>query len=203
MAIARCITRDPKLFLMDEPFSNLDAKLRERYRLQLKRLLQEFSITTVYVTHDQLEARILADIVVVMRDGNIVQTGTYEEIYSSPVNIFVGDFLNINAETPAINLIPGGALSPEYEGSTIGFRCEHARVVQEKTENAVQAKILYLKKSPFGKEAVYHLQSDSGELYAESPLLENIQENSTVWVYPEKFHVFSVEDGLRIETIQR
>jgi ABC-type sugar transport system ATPase subunit len=82
VAIGRCITRDPALFLLDEPFSNLDQKLREKYRRQLKKLLRYFRITTVYVTHDQQEALCLADVLTIMNIGSIEQVGTPEEVYN-------------------------------------------------------------------------------------------------------------------------
>ncbi|TAK24795.1 MAG: ATP-binding cassette domain-containing protein [Chloroflexota bacterium] len=93
VAIARCIVRDPKLFLFDEPLSNLDAKLRMRTRVEVKRLLNRFKITAVYVTHDQIEALALADRVAVMRLGRIEQVGPYNEVYRRPVNAFVAGFV--------------------------------------------------------------------------------------------------------------
>jgi multiple sugar transport system ATP-binding protein len=84
VALGRCITRDPALFLLDEPFSNLDRALREKYRVNLKILLKQFDITTVYVTHDHSEALILAGRLAVMDGGRIKQVGTYQEIYDPP-----------------------------------------------------------------------------------------------------------------------
>jgi multiple sugar transport system ATP-binding protein len=95
VALGRCITRDPRLFLLDEPFSNLDAQLREKYRFGLKKLLRELEITTIYVTHDQQEALILADLLAVMNVGTIEQVGTPERIYSLPNSLFVAEFLNV------------------------------------------------------------------------------------------------------------
>ncbi len=103
VAIGRCIARDPKLFLLDEPLSNLDARLRARTRVELKRLLTRFHVTTVYVTHDQGEALALASRVAVMRRGRIEQVGTYAELYERPQNAFVAAFLG----TPPANLLPG------------------------------------------------------------------------------------------------
>ena len=84
VALGRCITRDPALFLLDEPFSNLDQALREKYRVNLKILLKQFNITTVYVTHDHHEALILADLLAIMNRGRIEQVGTYQDIYEQP-----------------------------------------------------------------------------------------------------------------------
>ena len=103
VAIARCIVRDPTVFLFDEPLSNLDAKLRTRTRVEIKRLLRRFKITTVYVTHDQTEAQAMGDRIAVMQAGKIQQLGTYREIYDDPANMFVAGFVG----APPMNLIPG------------------------------------------------------------------------------------------------
>ena len=103
VALARAIVRTPKVFLMDEPLSNLDAKLRVSMRAELKHLSRELKITTIYVTHDQIEAMSLADRVAVMRDGVIQQLGTPDEIYNDPANMFVAGFIG----SPAMNLIGG------------------------------------------------------------------------------------------------
>ncbi len=103
MALARAIVRTPKVFLMDEPLSNLDAKLRVTMRAELKHLSRELKITTIYVTHDQIEAMTLADRVAVMKNGVIQQLGTPDEIYNDPANLFVAGFIG----SPAMNLING------------------------------------------------------------------------------------------------
>ncbi|MBN1402118.1 MAG: ABC transporter ATP-binding protein [Anaerolineae bacterium] len=103
VAIGRCIVRDPSLFLFDEPLSNLDAKLRSSTRVEIKRLLQRFHITAIYVTHDQTEAITLGDRIGVMRAGKIEQLGTYHEIMENPVNAFVAGFLGL----PPMNLLRG------------------------------------------------------------------------------------------------
>ncbi len=103
VALARAIVRTPKVFLMDEPLSNLDAKLRVTMRAELKHLSRELKITTVYVTHDQIEAMTLADRVAVMKNGAIQQLGTPDDIYNDPANLFVAGFIG----SPAMNLING------------------------------------------------------------------------------------------------
>ncbi|QPZ93419.1 ABC transporter ATP-binding protein [Thioclava electrotropha] len=103
VALARAIVRTPKLFLMDEPLSNLDAKLRVTMRAELKHLHHELGVTTVYVTHDQMEAMTLASRVAVMRKGRIVQLDTPKMIYSEPANLFVASFIG----SPPMNLIDG------------------------------------------------------------------------------------------------
>jgi len=107
VAIARAIVRAPKLFLFDEPLSNLDAKLRVKTRTEIKRLLHKFGITSLYVTHDQVEAVALADKIVVMHAGRIEQVGTYQELTQDPVSIFVAGFLGL----PPMDLYPSGSIS--------------------------------------------------------------------------------------------
>lgn len=102
-ALARAIVREPQVFLMDEPLSNLDAKLRQAMRVQIKHIQRKLKITTVYVTHDQIEAMTLADRIVIMKGGTIQQIGTPDEIYSDPANTFVASFIG----APPMNLIDG------------------------------------------------------------------------------------------------
>ena len=107
VAIARAIVRAPRLFLFDEPLSNLDAKLRAQTRSEIKRLLHRFRITSLYVTHDQVEAIALADEIVVMHEGRIEQVGTYQNLIDHPVNTFVAGFLGV----PPMSMFPGGYIS--------------------------------------------------------------------------------------------
>jgi multiple sugar transport system ATP-binding protein len=103
VAMGRAIVRDPKVFLFDEPLSNLDAKLRVQMRSEIKELHQRLRTTTVYVTHDQVEAMTMADRIVVMNAGIVEQVGSPLELYDRPANIFVAGFLG----SPAMNMIPG------------------------------------------------------------------------------------------------
>ena len=140
VALARAIVREPTVFLMDEPLSNLDAKLRVSMRAQLKHLQHELAVTTIYVTHDQIEAMTLADRVVVMKRGVVQQVGTPEEVYNQPANLFVAGFIG----SPAMNLIPGrldegafvadGVRVPGLKGATrdnvvLGVRAEDLQIV--------------------------------------------------------------------------
>ncbi|MEM8786778.1 MAG: ABC transporter ATP-binding protein [Pseudomonadota bacterium] len=102
-ALARAIVRQPQVFLMDEPLSNLDAKLRQAMRVQIKHLQKQLKITTVYVTHDQIEAMTLADRIVIMDGGAIQQIGTPDQIYGDPANTFVANFIG----APPMNLVEG------------------------------------------------------------------------------------------------
>src|ERR1051325_6918855 len=103
VAMGRAIVRDPQVFLFDEPLSNLDAKLRVAMRTEIKELHQRLKTTTVYVTHDQIEAMTMADQIVVMRDGYIEQNGSPLQLYDHPANLFVAGFIG----SPAMNFLPG------------------------------------------------------------------------------------------------
>jgi multiple sugar transport system ATP-binding protein len=138
-ALARAIVRQPHVFLMDEPLSNLDAKLRQHMRVQIKHIQRQLKITTVYVTHDQIEAMTLADRIVIMEKGAIQQIGTPDEIYNDPANTFVANFIGsppmnlINGEvTGGVFTAPGvkvGGLTTAFEGTvTLGIRPEDCRV---------------------------------------------------------------------------
>jgi multiple sugar transport system ATP-binding protein len=102
VAMGRAIVRDPKVFLFDEPLSNLDAKLRVSMRSEIKALHQRLKTTIIYVTHDQIEAMTMADRIVVLKDGHIEQIGSPIELYDSPANVFVAEFIG----SPAMNLLP-------------------------------------------------------------------------------------------------
>ena len=141
VALARAIVRRPNVFLMDEPLSNLDAKLRVSTRAQIKNLSHELKVTTVYVTHDQIEAMTLADRVVVMFKGIVQQVGTPTEIYDRPGNTFVASFIG----NPAMNLIEGTLKGGTFTADkvhitgltgpdgpvTLGFRAEDAALAED------------------------------------------------------------------------
>ncbi|MGQ7845157.1 ABC transporter ATP-binding protein [Granulosicoccus sp. 3-233] len=122
VALARAIVRTPKIFLMDEPLSNLDAKLRVTMRAELKHLHHELGVTTVYVTHDQMEAMTLAHRVAVMREGRIVQLDTPKKIYSEPADLFVASFIG----SPPMNLIEGRISEGRFEAPGISLPVEGA-----------------------------------------------------------------------------
>jgi len=118
VAMGRALVREPKVFLLDEPLSNLDAKLRVQMRAELKRLHQKLGITTVYVTHDQVEAMTLADRIVVMSAGKALQIGPPQEVFRRPANIFVAGFIG----SPAMNLIRGRASGGQVSAGELSFR---------------------------------------------------------------------------------
>ncbi len=125
VALARAIVAGQRLCLMDEPLSNLDAKLRNSVRKDIKKLQRDLGITVVYVTHDQTEAMSMADTVVLMKDGHIQQIGTPENLYNSPNNTFVAEFVG----APPMALIGTDALSGFEQGKTIGVRAENIQIV--------------------------------------------------------------------------
>ncbi len=142
VALARAIIRRPSVFLMDEPLSNLDAKLRGNMRAELKHMQHSLGITTIYVTHDQIEAMTLAHRVAIMKDGELQQLGTPKEVYSNPANLFVAGFMG----SPPMNFVEGEIANgmfnasgisipaqqlPNLENVTLGFRPEDCTVVQE------------------------------------------------------------------------
>jgi multiple sugar transport system ATP-binding protein len=127
VAIGRALVREPAVYLMDEPLSSLDAKLRAELRLELKRIQRELGTTILYVTHDQIEAMTMADRIGVMSEGVLIQLGTPREIYERPKSVYVASRLG----TPAINLIPAELLAGQspLQARTVGLRTEHIRVL--------------------------------------------------------------------------
>jgi multiple sugar transport system ATP-binding protein len=123
VAIGRAIVRQPRLFLFDEPLSNLDAALRVRTRLEIAKLHHELKATIVYVTHDQIEAMTLADKIVVLNEGRIEQVGTPMELYNDPANLFVAGFLG----SPAMNFLPAEVVGGKV-GQVTGIRPEYLRI---------------------------------------------------------------------------
>jgi multiple sugar transport system ATP-binding protein len=126
VAIGRAIVRQPKLFLFDEPLSNLDAALRVNTRLELAQLHRELGASMIYVTHDQVEAMTLADKIVVMSGGKVQQVGSPSELYNSPANLFVAGFIG----SPKMNFV-NGATAQTAGARTLGVRPEHLRLTNE------------------------------------------------------------------------
>lgn len=134
VAIGRAIVRSPKVFLFDEPLSNLDAALRGQTRVEIAHLHRELKATSIYVTHDQVEAMTLADRVVVMREGEIEQVGTPMELYDTPSNKFVAQFIG----TPSMNIMPAKLLGKKATSYTeIGLRPEHISLIDADQANIV------------------------------------------------------------------
>jgi multiple sugar transport system ATP-binding protein len=148
VAIGRAIVRRPNVLLLDEPLSNLDAQLRIHMRGELKQLQKQLGVTTIYVTHDQTEAMSLGDKLAAMKDGQIQQTGTPQQVYDDPENVFVARFIG----TPPINLLDAEILNGARKQLKIerrliskkivaGLRPEHVRVTKETEGSIFQAKI--------------------------------------------------------------
>jgi multiple sugar transport system ATP-binding protein len=132
VAMGRAIVREPRVFLMDEPLSNLDAKLRVTMRTELSRLHRRLERTTVYVTHDQTEAVTLGDRVAVMRDGKIEQVASPQELYDAPANLYVAAFIG----SPAMNLVHG-----TFDGTTLAFG-EHKLAIPSSASNGTRGKVI-------------------------------------------------------------
>jgi len=203
VALGRCITRDPALFLLDEPFSNLDQALREKYRVNLKILLKQFSITTVYVTHDHYEALILADVLVIMDRGGIEQVGTYQEIYDRPRNAFVAGFLNRHVGTPPINLIDARymAQGQSLGNARVGVRPEDLEVSREERTGGIRGTIAAKLRLPMLNATILTITVEDQELFAEIPSEENLRGGDQVCLTLKRYHVFDKATGMRLRTV--
>ncbi len=160
VAIGRAIVRAPKVFLFDEPLSNLDAALRGQTRVEIAKLHRELGATTIYVTHDQVEAMTLADRVVVLRDGQIEQVGSPLTLYDRPANQFVAQFIG----TPQMNVLPADALPalagwPVAAGGFIGMRPENV-LLQPAGQGTVQGRVELVE--ALGAETLVYVALASG-----------------------------------------
>ncbi|MFP5351678.1 MAG: ABC transporter ATP-binding protein [Actinomycetota bacterium] len=126
VALARALVRKPAAFLLDEPLSNLDAELRAQTRLEIRELQSRLQVTTLYVTHDQVEAMTMGDVVAVLRDGRVEQIDTPSRVYDSPANTFVARFLG----NPPMNVFPAKTLGLALEGGYVGIRPERIGLVE-------------------------------------------------------------------------
>jgi multiple sugar transport system ATP-binding protein len=137
VAMGRALVRHPRVFLFDEPLSNLDAKLRVDMRIEIKRLHQQTGATIVYVTHDQIEAMTLATKIAVLKDGELQQVGTPSEIYNFPANLFVADFMG----SPAMNLLEGKIARPDGRPKIVLERKDHDPIVLPAPTSADASKL--------------------------------------------------------------
>ena len=176
VAMGRAIVRHPKVFLFDEPLSNLDAKLRTQMRAEIKRLHNRLDVTSIYVTHDQVEAMTLADRIVVMNDGRIEQIGTPMELFNHPANIFVAGFLGL----PPMNQLKGtltksgamiGDTKIKVDGIDaqqigrdviVGIRPEHVTLTAGKGTSELPIELDLVE--PLGSEALLHARHEGNEL---------------------------------------
>ena len=192
VALARAIVRQPAVYLMDEPLSNLDAQLRLQTRTELKRLHQELGTTMIYVTHDQGEAMTLGGRIAVMRHGRIVQAASPMELYRRPVNTFVATFLG----SPPMNLIEG---SRDGVRVTLGVRPEDVEVAPAAGAGWEEAKALVVE--PMGSETFLTIEYRNQRLVARVPADRDVQPGQRVAVRlpPERVVVFDASDGKRVD----
>jgi multiple sugar transport system ATP-binding protein len=209
VAMGRAIVRNPKVFLFDEPLSNLDAKLRVQMRTEIRALHLRLATTTVYVTHDQIEAMTMADRIVVMRDGRIAQAGAPLDLYDRPQNTFVAGFIG----SPAMNLIEGvgqgasvtaGALSLPAMGAAegrpliYGIRPEHLQLGASQEAPGLDAVIKVVE--PTGSET--HLVAEAGgrEVVAVSRERLAVRPGDRVRLQPDplRAHLFDAGTGERV-----
>ncbi len=187
VALARAIAGEQPICLMDEPLSNLDAKLRGEMRLEIRALQQRLGMTMVYVTHDQVEAMTMADRVILLNDGHIEQQGAPAELYERPASIFTARFIG----APAMNLIPGGEV-------TIGLRAEHIRLGAPLGDrNGAVASVEYL-----GPDTVVGVQMEGGAIHARLPGRAPFAVGDKVsvsWNESDE-HRFETATGRRIES---
>lgn len=210
VAMGRAIVRHPKVFLFDEPLSNLDAKLRVQMRLEIKRLQRELNTTTIYVTHDQVEAMTLADRLVVLNEGRVEQIGRPMEVYRHPASLFVAQFIG----SPAMNVLParvrGGELwltdgqrlplAGGYEDGEVmlGLRPETLFRVDKGQGLTVEL----VMQEALGAEILCYCRLAGTEplLVARLSAAEPLTEGEPLYlaIVPEQLHLFAVESGLRL-----
>jgi len=214
VAMGRAIVRDPQVFLFDEPLSNLDAKLRVAMRSEIKELHQRLKTTSIYVTHDQIEAMTMGDKIVVMRDGRIEQTGTPLALYDHPANQFVAGFI----DSPAMNFLPGtlrrggagaqvelpdGTLlaAPRASGGAdgqsvvFGTRPEHLTLADA---GGIPAKVVVME--PTGMDTFVACRHEGIELSAVFRERHDFSPGSTIHLVPDqtRAHLFDAGTGQRL-----
>ncbi len=218
VAMGRALVREPAVFLFDEPLSNLDAKLRVEMRAEIKALHQRLATTTIYVTHDQIEAMTMADTVVVMHDGRIEQVGAPLEIYDRPENLFVADFLG----SPAMNLLDGKVVATDWQdmpravevsegvllplpadsraqpGQSVvyGIRPEHVSLASAEAGEPVTLTLV----EPAGWET--HLHADLDGLSLRILSVERVGarpgDRAGILIAPDRVHLFDKATGRRL-----
>ena len=195
VAIGRAIVREPKLFLFDEPLSNLDAELRVSMRAEIRDLHARLKATMVYVTHDQVEAMTMADKIVVLRAGIIEQFGTPLELYNRPCNTFVAGFIG----SPRMNFLPA-AMLPQGSSKvhTVGIRPEHAQIVDAKTPGTFPVKVLQIEQLG-ASSLILGTIADGDPFELVLPGQTAIKRGDIVQVHAPKEHLHCFDSsGLRI-----
>ena len=199
VAVGRCITRDPGVFLLDEPFSNLDQALREKYRSNLKTLLRQFNISTVYVTHDHVEALILADRIAIMNQGRIEQVGTYEEIYRQPRNVFVAGFLNRHVGAPPISFVDARhvAHAQDLGDVRVGVRPEDVLVSATERPGAIAGTVVETLSLPMMNATMLGIRAGGHEVHAQTSGPAPLRSGDRVWLTFKRYHCFDRASGAR------
>jgi ABC-type sugar transport system ATPase subunit len=192
VALGRAIVREPQGFLLDEPLSNLDAALRVQTRAEILRLQKRLGTTTIYVTHDQIEAMTMGDRIAVMNKGKLQQLGAPEELYERPANTFVAQFIG----SPAMNMLPSSVLGLGGNRQLAGFRPEHVQLGNGRagagTLNAAVEVVEYL-----GDEQLAHLRFGDHEVVVKLPVEPRLQRgaNETFSVPLNKVLLFDEESS--------
>jgi ABC-type sugar transport system ATPase subunit len=200
VALGRAIVREPAAFLMDEPLSNLDAALRVQTRGEILKLQKRLDTTTIYVTHDQVEAMTMGDRIAVMRKGVLQQLGTPQELYLRPANTFVATFIG----SPAMNLVPAGAIGIDRETLLAGFRPEHVSVGAARDGDfgfeATVELVEYL-----GDERLAHVRHGERLLTAKLPADQALEYGATLAfaVSSRAVLLFDAETGLAVNSSSR
>jgi multiple sugar transport system ATP-binding protein len=197
VALGRAIVREPKAFLMDEPLSNLDAALRVQTRAEILRLQERLGTTTIYVTHDQIEAMTMGDRIAVMNKGELQQIGTPEELYEHPANTFVAGFIG----SPAMNILPSSVLGVGGAGQLAGFRPEHVQLGNGRPGLAsYQASVEVVEY--LGDEQLAHVRLGDHELVVKLPVEPRLRsgERETFYVPLEKMMLFDEESSRVVGT---
>ena len=211
VALARAIVRDPRAFLMDEPLSNLDAKLRLQMRAELKRLQKTLETTTVYVTHDQAEAMTLGHRVAVMNKGKLQQFDTPLEIYHHPANRFVAEFVG----APGMNFFTGELDGKLFTSGGLRLELTHAaRITQTRAILGIRPEHIQISLTPrdgwlaarvyvtelMGNEVFVFLEIDREKIVARAPADFRADVDTTVWISlnMDRLHYFDANTGLRI-----
>jgi ABC-type sugar transport system ATPase subunit len=202
VALGRCITRDAAVFLVDEPFANLDQALREKYRVNLKILLRQFNITTVYVTHDHHEALILADLVAVMGRGRIEQVGTPSAIYDEPKNVFVAGFLNLHMGSPPISLIDARCMpqGQRLGNVWVGVRPEHVEISSELGDDSLRGTITSTLSLPPMNATLCTIRVGEHAVHAQASGDGSRRTGAQVGLTFKRYHVFDKASGMRLRT---
>lgn len=189
VALGRAIVRNPKVFLMDEPLSNLDAKLRVQMRAEIKKLHEKLQTTFIYVTHDQTEALTMGDRIVVLDKGVIQQVDTPEEIYNNPQNMFVAGFVG----SPQMNFIEGEQLSQDFKGKIAGVRPEKMQTGGE-FKLTVPVDMTEL----LGSEKIAYFSIGQNKCSAKLPADFNLGKSLDLSIKRDDIFLFDKETGKRI-----